>query len=116
MFGDNLFGQAGYVSSVEFASQPGIIEALRSRDVTNIALGDQHSLAVASQTFGSVYGTQSVAGLLFVWGNNFVGQARDGPLLWLTRVARSGGLHTTFYPDYCTHMHSCGRLRLHPNV
>jgi alpha-tubulin suppressor-like RCC1 family protein len=72
-FGSASYQQLGLGDTV-MRTKPEVLEFLKRLDVSEIALGQQHSLAIASVPSQDEFGPMMRKGLLYAWGDNFVGQ------------------------------------------
>lgn len=58
--------------------EPTFVTSLFARNVTNIAMGQTHTLVVSSETYGDDFGTRPRGGVPYIWGDNLVGQLGFG--------------------------------------
>ncbi len=77
IFGSASYQQLGFGDSV-MRTQPELLESMKTLDISEIALGQQHSLAIASVKAQDNYGPILRKGVLYTWGDNFVGQLGHG--------------------------------------
>jgi alpha-tubulin suppressor-like RCC1 family protein len=77
LFGNNDFGQLGYGDKLSRFSpqQNTYFENLK---ITQIAMGQAHTLVISSITYGDQFGTVPKEGVLYSMGTNFVGQLGVG--------------------------------------
>jgi len=59
-------------------TQPEVLASMKTLDISLIALGQQHSLAIASVPANDDFGPMLRKGVLYAWGDNFVGQLGHG--------------------------------------
>ncbi len=76
-FGSASYQQLGFGNSI-MQSRPQVLEFMKTLDVSQIALGQQHSLAIASVQAQDDFGPILRKGVLYAWGDNFVGQLGHG--------------------------------------
>eukprot|EP00961_Rhodomonas_salina_P278682 3764917-Rhodomonas_salina.2 len=95
-FGENVWGNLGHADTPFVDCQtcspvPYPIDALAGKEVASLAMGRTFGLAVAYETFGDQPNTRPIAGRLYTWGDNYVGQLGTGGYLGYTlpRAVRS---------------------------
>lgn len=76
-FGSASYQQLGFGDST-MRTQPEMLESMKVLDISEIALGQQHSLAIASVKAQDAFGPILRKGVLYSWGDNFVGQLGHG--------------------------------------
>ena len=59
-------------------TQPEVLESMKTLDISQIALGQQHSLVIASVPAKDAFGPMLRKGVLYAWGDSFVGQLGHG--------------------------------------
>ncbi len=72
-FGSASYQQLGFGDS-NMRTQPEMLQSMKMLDISEIALGQQHTLAIASVKAQDDFGPILRKGVLYAWGDNFVGQ------------------------------------------
>lgn len=77
VFGSSSYRQLGLGDTV-MRTQPEVLESMKTLDISQIALGQQHTLVIASVPARDAFGPMLRKGVLYAWGDNFVGQLGHG--------------------------------------
>jgi alpha-tubulin suppressor-like RCC1 family protein len=77
LFGNNDFGQLGYGDKL-LRSSPQQNQFFENLKISQIAMGQAHTLVISGITYGDQLGTVPKEGVLYSMGTNFVGQLGVG--------------------------------------
>jgi alpha-tubulin suppressor-like RCC1 family protein len=77
LFGNNDFGQLGYGDKLSRIS-PEQNKFFENLQISQIAMGQAHTLVISGITYGDAFGTVPKAGVVYSMGTNFVGQLGVG--------------------------------------